>query len=346
MCNEFTREGTQIMTTSSPAANLNEEQLLAVLTALKNGDFSQRMPTGATGTAGQIAETLNSLLDQLGGFEAETKRITREIGKEGRFGGQADVPGLSGSWKEMVDSLNMAAGNLTGQIRNIARTITYIATGDLAKKADVDARGEILELRDTINLMVDQLNNFASEVTRIAREAGTEGKFGGQAEVKGITNTWRDLLDNVNFMAASLTDQVRDISSVVHAVSRGDLSRKVTIRARGETQELKDMINAMIDQVRLLADEFRRISREIGTEGRFGGQAEIPGLSGTWNDLVIDFNRMAEMLTIQVRDLSQTAQALVAGDTSRKVTVPAAGETVQLKNAVNTLVEQHSHSRR
>jgi len=283
------------MTASSLATSLDEEQLLTVLTALKDGDFTRRMPTHGTGTAGKIAETLNALLEQLQGFEAETSRIAREVGTEGRFGGQAEVPGLSGSWKEMVDNINCMSGNLTAQVRNIARTITAIANGDLAKKVEVEVNGELLELKTTINIMVDQLNGFASEVTRLGREVGNEGKFGVRAEVQGIAGSWKDLLDNINFMTAKLTEQVRDISTVTYAVARGDLSRKITVNVRGELLELKTVINKMIDQLNVFASECHRIAHEVD-EGKFGGQMEAQGVGGSWQDLIADFNRMSTAL--------------------------------------------------
>lgn len=332
------------MTTSSFTTSLDEEQLLTVLTALKDGDFTRRMPTGGTGTAGKIAETLNALLDQLHGMEAETRRITHEMGTEGRFGGQADVPGLSGSWKEMVDNVNSMAGNLTNQVRRVAQTITAIAEGDLGKWLDIEVNGEMLELKTTINRMVDQFNSFAREVTCLGREVGNEGKLGIRAEVPGIAGSWKDLLDNINFMVAKLTEQVRDLSAVTCAVARGDLSRRITVNVRGELLELKTVINGMIDQLDVFASECNRITQGI-VEGKFGGQAEIPVVDGCWQDFITNLNRMSATLTVQVRDLSRTVHALVAGETARRVTVPAGGETAELKEAINRLGEQLSRPR-
>jgi HAMP domain-containing protein/signal transduction histidine kinase/CheY-like chemotaxis protein len=317
-------------------------QLLAGLTAVRDGDFGTRLPDDSEGLLGEIAGVFNGMVDQLSLFTSEVTRVAREVGTEGRLGGQAKVPGVSGTWKDLTDSVNAMAGNLTSQVRDIAQVATAVARGDLSQKIDVDAQGEILELKETVNTMVDQLSAFADEVTRVAREVGSEGQLGGQADVKGVSGTWRDLTDSVNFMAGNLTDQVRNIAQVTTAVAKGDLSQKITVTARGEILELKNTINTMVDQLSAFADEVTRVAREVGTDGRLGGQADVKGVSGTWRDLTDSVNFMAGNLTDQVRSIAQVATAVAKGDLSQKITVTARGEILELKNTINTMVDQLS----
>ena len=267
-------------------------------------------------------------------------RVAREVGTEGKLGGQAEVPDVAGTWKDLTDNVNSMASNLTGQVRNIADVATAIANGDLSRKITVDVKGEILELKNTINTMVDQLNAFASEVTRVAREVGTEGKLGGQAVVTGVAGTWKDLTDNVNFMASNLTGQVRNIAEVATAVARGDLSRKITVDVKGEILELKNTINTMVDQLNAFASEVSRVAREVGTDGKLGGQAVVTGVAGTWKDLTDNVNQMAGNLTAQVRNIAEVTVAVATGDLSKKITVDVRGEILQLKDTMNTMVEQ------
>ncbi|MGR6318312.1 HAMP domain-containing protein [Micromonospora soli] len=317
-------------------------QLLAGLTAVRDGDFGTRLPADADGLLGEIATVFNGMVDQLSLFTSEVTRVAREVGTEGQLGGQADVPGVSGTWKDLTDSVNAMAGNLTDQVRDIAEVATAVARGDLSQKITVDVRGEIRELKNTINTMVDQLSSFADEVTRVAREVGSEGRLGGQAEVPGVAGTWRDLTDSVNFMAGNLTSQVRNIAQVTTAVARGDLSQKITVDARGEILELKNTINTMVDQLSSFADEVTRVAREVGTDGRLGGQAQVSGVAGTWRDLTDSVNSMAVNLTDQVRSIAQVATAVARGDLSQKITVTAHGEILELKNTINTMVDQLS----
>jgi CheY-like chemotaxis protein/signal transduction histidine kinase/HAMP domain-containing protein len=288
----------------------------------------------------QLKETLNTMVDQLNRFAGEVTRVAREVGTEGRLGGQANVPGVAGTWKDLTDSVNSMAGNLTAQVRNIAEVTTAVARGDLSRKITVDVKGEILELKNTINTMVDQLNAFASEVTRVAREVGTEGKLGGQAEVPEVAGTWKDLTDNVNFMASNLTAQVRNIAEVATAIAGGDLSKKITVDVRGEILLLKDTLNTMVEQLRSFAAEVTRVAREVGTEGRLGGQAVVPGVGGTWKDLTDNVNLLAANLTTQVRNIAEVTTAVARGDLSRKITVDVKGEILELKNTINTMVDQ------
>ncbi|MEV7013421.1 HAMP domain-containing protein [Streptosporangium sp. NPDC051022] len=327
---------------ASGVEELDLRQLLAGLTAVRDGDFGTRLPDDGDGLLKEIATVFNGMVDQLSLFTSEVTRVAREVGTEGQLGGQADVPGVSGTWKDLTDSVNAMAGNLTDQVRDIAQVATAVATGDLSQKITVDVRGEILELKNTLNTMVDQLSSFADEVTRVAREVGTEGRLGGQAEVTGVAGTWRDLTDSVNFMAGNLTDQVRSIAQVTTAVARGDLSQKITVDARGEILELKSTINTMVDQLSSFADEVTRVAREVGTDGRLGGQADVKGVSGTWRDLTDSVNYMAGNLTDQVRNISQVATAVARGDLSQKITVSARGEILELKNTLNTMVDQLS----
>ena len=311
-----------------------------VATAIAGGDLSKKITVNVSGEILQLKETINTMVDQLNAFAGEVTRVAREVGTEGKLGGQANVLGVAGTWKDLTDSVNPMASNLTAQVRNIAEVSTAIASGDLSKKITVDVRGEILELKDTINTMVDQLNAFAREVTRVAREVGTEGKLGGQALVRGVAGTWKDLTDSVNSMASNLTGQVRNIAEVATAVARGDLSHKITVDVRGEILELKDTLNTMVDQLNAFAAEVTRVAREVGTEGKLGGQAQVPGVAGTWKDLTDSVNSMAGNLTGQVRNIAEVATAIAGGDLSRKITVDVRGEILQLKETLNTMVDQ------
>jgi signal transduction histidine kinase/HAMP domain-containing protein len=318
------------------------QQLLAGLTAVRGGDFSIRLPEGADPLMNDIADVFNAMNEQLGVFTSEVTRVAREVGTEGQLGNQAEVPAVAGTWKDLTDSVNAMAGNLTGQVRNIAQVTTAVAKGDLSQKITVDARGEILELKNTVNTMVDQLSAFAGEVTRMAREVGTEGRLGGQAQVPGVGGTWRDLTDSVNFMAGNLTSQVRSIAQVATAVAKGDLSQKITVDARGEILELKNTINTMVDTLSDFAGEVTRMAREVGTEGRLGGQADVQGVSGTWKDLTESVNVMAANLTVQVRSIAEVTTAVAKGDLSQKIRVDARGEILELKETINTMVDQLS----
>ncbi|MGB5184087.1 MAG: HAMP domain-containing protein [Xanthobacteraceae bacterium] len=324
------------------ASNLTAQvrNIAEVATAIAGGDLSKKITVNVSGEILQLKETINTMVDQLNAFAGEVTRVAREVGTEGKLGGQANVLGVAGTWKDLTDSVNSMASNLTAQVRNIAEVSTAIANGDLSKKITVDVRGEILELKDTINTMVDQLNAFAGEVTRVAREVGTEGKLGGQALVRGVAGTWKDLTDSVNSMASNLTGQVRNIAEVATAVARGDLSRKITVDVRGEILELKDTLNTMVDQLNAFAAEVTRVAREVGTEGKLGGQAQVPGVGGTWKDLTDSVNSMAGNLTAQVRNIAEVATAIAGGDLSRKITVDVRGEILQLKETLNTMVDQ------
>ncbi|MBX5460103.1 MAG: HAMP domain-containing protein [Steroidobacteraceae bacterium] len=327
---------------NSMASNLTGQvrNIAEVSTAIARGDLSRKITVDVRGEILQLKETINTMVDQLRSFASEVTRVAREVGTEGKLGGQAYVPGVAGTWKDLTDSVNSMASNLTGQVRNIADVSTAIARGDLSRKITVDVRGEILELKNTINTMVDQLNAFAAEVTRVAREVGTEGKLGGQADVKDVSGVWKDLTDNVNSMAGNLTGQVRNIAEVATAIARGDLSRKITVDVRGEILQLKETINTMVDQLRSFAAEVTRVAREVGTEGKLGGQAVVPGVAGTWKDLTESVNAMATNLTSQVRNIAEVTTAVARGDLSRKITVDVKGEILELKNTINTMVEQ------
>ena len=324
------------------AGNLTGQvrNIAEVATAIANGDLSRKITVDVQGEILQLKETLNTMVDQLNRFAGEVTRVAREVGTEGRLGGQANVPGVAGTWKDLTDSVNSMAGNLTAQVRNIAEVTTAVARGDLSRKITVDVKGEILELKNTINTMVDQLNAFAGEVTRVAREVGTDGKLGGQAQVSGVAGTWKDLTDNVNFMASNLTGQVRNIAEVATAVARGDLSRKITVDVKGEILELKDTINTMVDQLNAFAGEVTRVAREVGTDGKLGGQAQVSGVAGTWKDLTDNVNSMASNLTGQVRNIAEVATAIANGDLSKKITVNVSGEILLLKETINTMVDQ------
>ena len=324
------------------AGNLTNQvrNIADVTTAVAKGDLSKKITVDVKGEILQLKNTINTMVDQLNAFASEVTRVAREVGSEGKLGGQAAVAGVAGTWKDLTDSVNTMAGNLTSQVRNIADVTTAVATGDLSKKITVDARGEILELKGTINTMVDQLNAFASEVTRVAREVGSEGRLGGQAEVQGVSGTWKDLTDSVNFMASNLTSQVRNIAEVTTAVAKGDLSKKITVDVRGEILELKNTINTMVDQLNAFASEVTRVAREVGSEGKLGGQAQVAGVSGTWKDLTDSVNFMASNLTSQVRNIADVTTAVANGDLSKKITVAVRGEILELKNTINTMVDQ------
>jgi HAMP domain-containing protein/CheY-like chemotaxis protein/signal transduction histidine kinase len=327
---------------NSMASNLTSQvrNIAEVTTAVANGDLSKKITVDVKGEILELKNTINTMVDQLNSFASEVTRVAREVGTEGKLGGQAQVIGVAGTWKDLTDNVNFMAGNLTGQVRNIAEVTTAVANGDLSKKITVDVKGEILELKNTINTMVDQLNSFASEVTRVAREVGTEGKLGGQAQVMGVAGTWKDLTDNVNFMAGNLTGQVRNIAEVTTAVANGDLSKKITVDVKGEILELKDTINTMVDQLNAFASEVTRVAREVGSEGKLGGQADVKGVAGTWKDLTDSVNLMAGNLTGQVRNIAEVTTAVANGDLSKKITVDVKGEILELKNTINTMVDQ------
>ena len=327
---------------NSMASNLTTQvrNIAEVSTAIASGDLSKKIDVDAQGEVLELKITINTMVDQLNAFAGEVTRVAREVGTEGRLGGQANVPGVAGTWKDLTDSVNSMASNLTAQVRNIAEVTTAVARGDLSRKITVDVKGEILELKNTINTMVDQLNAFASEVTRVAREVGTEGKLGGQAQVSGVDGTWKDLTDNVNFMASNLTAQVRNIAEVATAIAGGDLSKKITVDVRGEILLLKETLNTMVEQLRSFAAEVTRVAREVGTEGRLGGQAVVPGVGGTWKDLTDNVNLLAANLTTQVRNIAEVTTAVARGDLSRKITVDVKGEILELKNTINTMVDQ------
>ncbi|MBA3533377.1 MAG: HAMP domain-containing protein, partial [Ardenticatenales bacterium] len=320
-------------------------EMARVIGAVARGDLSQSIPLEIDGRPleGEFlrtAKVVNTMVDQLGSFSSEVTRVAREVGTEGKLGGQADVKGVAGTWKDLTDNVNLMANNLTGQVRNIAEVSTAIANGDLSKKITVEVRGEILDLKNTINTMVDQLNSFAAEVTRVAREVGTEGKLGGQADVKGVAGVWKDLTDNVNLMANNLTGQVRNIAEVSTAIANGDLSKKITVEVKGEILDLKNTINTMVDQLNSFAAEVTRVAREVGTEGKLGGQADVKGVAGVWKDLTDNVNLMASNLTDQVRNIAEVSTAIASGDLSKKITVEVRGEILDLKNTINTMVDQ------
>src|SRR5439155_290522 len=310
---------------NSMAGNLTGQvrNIAEVTTAVANGDLSKKITVDVRGEILELKNTINTMVDQLNSFASEVTRVAREVGTEGKLGGQADVRDVSGTWRDLTASVNSMGANLTSQVRNIAEVTTAVAKGDLSKKITVDVRGEILELKNTINTMVDQLGSFASEVTRVAREVGTDGKLGGQAVVKGVAGTWRELTDSVNTMAANLTDQVRNIANVTTAVANGDLSKKITV-----------------DQLGSFASEVTRVAREVGSEGKLGGQAAVPGVAGTWKDLTDNVNSMAANLTDQVRNIANVTTAVAKGDLSKKITVDVQGEILELKNTINTMVDQ------
>jgi HAMP domain-containing protein/signal transduction histidine kinase/CheY-like chemotaxis protein len=324
------------------ASNLTSQvrNIAEVTTAVAKGDLSRKITVDVKGEILELKNTINTMVDQLNSFGSEVTRVAREVGSEGILGGQANVPGVGGAWKDLTESVNKMASNLTAQVRNIAEVTTAVANGDLSRKISVDVKGEILELKNTINTMVEQLRGFASEVTRVAREVGTDGKLGGQANVPGVAGTWKDLTDSVNQMAGNLTAQVRNIAEVAIAVANGDMSKKITVDVRGEILQLKETLNTMVDQLRAFASEVTRVAREVGTDGKLGGQAFVPGVAGTWKDLTDSVNQMASNLTSQVRNIAEVTKALASGDLSKKITVDVKGEIFDLKNTINTMVDQ------
>src|SRR5437588_596993 len=325
---------------NSMASNLTSQvrNIAEVTTAVANGDLSKKITVDVKGEILELKNTINTMVDQLNSFASEVTRVAREVGTEGKLGGQAQVMGIAGTWKDLTDNVNFMAGNLTAQVRNIAEATRAVANGDLSKKITVDVKGEILELKNTINTMVDQLNGFASEVTRVAREVGTEGELGGQADVRGVAGTWKDLTDSVNSMAGNLTAQVRGIARVVTAVANGDLKRKLTVEAKGEIAELADTINNMTDTLATFADQVSSVAREVGVEGKLGGQANVPGAAGTWRDLTDNVNGLAENLTTQVRAIVEVSTAVTKGDLTRSITVEAQGEVAALKDNINEMM--------
>src|SRR5918912_1255234 len=324
------------------AANLTGQvrNIADVTTAVAKGDLSKKITAEAKGEILELKNTFNTLVDQLNAFASGVSRVAREVGSEGKLGGQAQALGVAGVWKDVTDNVNSMAANLTGQVRNIAEVTTAVARGDLSKKITAEAKGEIFALKSTINTMVDQLNAFASEVSRVAREVGTDGKLGGQAQVKGVAGVWKDLTDNVNSMAANLTGQVRNIAEVTTAVAKGDLSKKIAVDVKGEILELKSTINTMVDQLNSFASEVTRVAREVGIEGKLGGQAQVRGVGGVWKDLTDNVNMMAANLTGQVRNIAEVTTAVANGDLSKKITVDVKGEILELKSTINTMVDQ------
>ena len=322
------------------AANLTAQvrNIADVTTAVANGDLSKKITVAVEGEILELKSTINTMVDQLNSFASEVTRVAREVGIEGKLGGQAQVRGVAGTWKDLTDNVNMMAANLTGQVRNIAEVTTAVANGDLSKKITVDVRGEILELKSTINTMVDQLNSFASEVTRVAREVGTEGKLGGQAQVRGVAGTWKDLTDNVNMMANNLTGQVRGIAERRHRGRRGRPQAQAHVDAKGEIAALADTINEMIDTLATFADQVTNVAREVGVEGKLGGQARVPGAAGLWRDLTDNVNQLAANLTTQVRAIADVATAVTKGDLTRSITVEASGEVASLKDNINEMI--------
>src|ERR1700761_6424389 len=333
---------TDLVTTGRQLDESGLEQLLAGLTAVRGGDLSIRLRETGDPLMDPIATVFTGMADQRGAFPSEGTRVAREVDTDGKLGGQASIPNVSGTWKDLTESVNAMAGNLTDQVRNIAQVTTAVAQGDLSQKITVDARGEILELKNTVNTMVDQLSGFADEVTRVAREVGSEGRLGGQAHVRGVSGTWKDLTDNVNVMASNLTDQVRSIADVATAVARGDLSQQITVDAKGEVAGLAEAMNAMVGTLSAFAGEVTRVASEVGTEGILGGQANVPNKAGTWKDLTDSVNSMATNLTNQVRNIAQVTTAVAQGDLSKKIDVDARGEILELKTTINTMVDQLS----
>ncbi len=320
--------------------------IAAVTTAVAKGDLSKKITVDVRGEILELKNTINTMVDQLGSFASEVTRVAKEVGTEGKLGGQAEVKGVAGTWKDLTDNVNAMAGNLTVQLRDVSKVATAIAGGDLTQKITVDARGEILQIKDVINEMVDQLGSFASEVTRVAKEVGTEGKLGGQADVQGVAGTWKDLTDNVNSMANNLTSQVRNIAEVTTAVAKGDLSKKITVDVRGEILELKVTINTMVDQLSSFASEVTRVAKEVGTEGKLGGQAEVRDVAGTWKDLTENVNTLAGNLTVQLRDVSKVATAIAQGDLTQKITVDARARSSRSRTSSTRCSTSSTRSRR
>src|ERR1700691_472768 len=327
---------------NSMAANLTAQirSVAEVTTAVARGDLTRKITLEARGEILELKDTINLMVDQLNGFSSEVSRVAREVGIDGKLGGQAVVPGAAGTWRNLTDSINTMASNLTAQVRNIASVTTAVAAGDLSRKVTVEAQGEILELKETVNTMLEQLGSFVSEITRVAREMGTRGELGGQAEVPGIAGSWKDLTDSVNLMASNLTGQVRNIAQVTAAVAIGDLSQKITAEAEGEMLELKETINTMVEQLGAFTSEVTRLAREAGVDGVLGGQAAVKGIDGSWKDLTESVNLMADNLTAQVRNIAEVTAAVAGGDLSHKITIEARGEMLELKNTINTMVER------
>src|SRR6476469_8018566 len=323
------------------ASNLTSQvrDIANVATAVARGDLSQKITVDVKGELLQLKQNLNQMVDSLNLFAGEVTRVAQEVGTEGRLGGQAVVPNVAGVWKDLTDNVNTMASNLTAQVRDIANVATAVAKGDLSQKIIVDVKGELLQLKQNLNQMVDSLNIFAGEVTRVAQEVGTEGKLGGQASVPNVAGVWKALTDNVNDMAAAFTSQVRDIANVATAVARGDLSQKMTVNVKGEILELKNILNQMVDSLNIFAGEVTRVAREVGTEGKLGGQANVPNVAGTWKALTDNVNYMAGNLTSQVRDIANVATAVSKGDLSQKITVNVRGELLQLKENLNEMVD-------
>src|SRR5206468_1384677 len=313
--------------------------IAAVTTAVAKGDLTKKITVDVQGEILELKNTINTMVDQLSSFAAEVTRVAREVGTEGKLGGQAHVRGVSGTWKDLTDSVNGLAGNLTVQLRDVSKVATAIASGDLTQKITVEVQGEMLQIKNVINTMVDSLSTFAAEVTRVAREVGSEGKLGGQANVPGVAGTWHDLTDSVNGMASNLTGQVRNIALVTTAVANGDLSQKITVDVKGEMLEMKNTLNTMVDQLRSFAAEVTRVAREVGTEGKLGGQAFVPGVAGTWKDLTDNVNSMASNLTTQVRGIAKVVTAVATGDLKKKLTVEAKGEIAELADTINSMTE-------
>ncbi|KAG1063133.1 hypothetical protein G6F41_011026 [Rhizopus arrhizus] len=324
------------------AANLTDQvrSIAEVTKSVALGDLSKKIEVESDGEILELKNVVNNMVDQLRVFASEVTRVSKEVGTEGKLGGQANVPNVAGTWKDLTDNVNMMAANLTSQVRSIAEVTKAVALGDLSKKIEVESDGEILELKNVVNSMVDQLNVFASEVTRVAKEVGTEGKLGGQALVPNVGGTWKGLTINVNQMAANLTDQVRSIAEVTKSVALGDLSKKIEVESDGEILELKNVVNAMVDQLRVFASEVTRVAKEVGTEGKLGGQAVVKDVAGTWNELTKNVNIMAANLTTQVRSIAEVTKAVARGDLSKKIDVETRGEILDLKNTVNNMVDQ------
>ncbi|TXK47919.1 HAMP domain-containing protein, partial [Pontibacter qinzhouensis] len=323
------------------ASNLTSQMrdIANVATAVAKGDLTQKITVNVKGEIAELKDILNAMVDSLNIFAGEVTRVAREVGTEGKLGGQANVPKVEGTWKELTDNVNLMAGNLTSQVRDIANVATAVAKGDLTQKVSVDVKGELGDLKDILNEMVDRLNVFGAEVTRVAREVGTEGILGGQANVPNVAGIWKDLTDNVNYMASNLTAQMRDIANVATAVAKGDLSQKITVNVKGELADLKVNVNQMVDSLNIFADEVTRVAREVGTEGKLGGQATVPNVGGVWKDLTDNVNYMASNLTSQVRDIAKVATAIAKGDLTQKVSVDVKGELGELKEYINQLVE-------
>ncbi|WP_240935615.1 HAMP domain-containing protein [Hymenobacter sp. HDW8] len=310
-----------------------------VLKNISKGNLDETFQIPVSGDFKVMAETINKTIDNLNLFAGEVTRVAQEVGTEGKLGGQASVPNVGGIWKELTDNVNYMASNLTSQVRDIANVATAVAKGDLTQKITVDVKGELLQLKQNLNQMVDSLNLFAGEVTRVALDVGTEGKLGGQAAVPNVSGVWKDLTDNVNNMASNLTSQVRDIANVATAVAKGDLSQKITVDVKGELLQLKQNLNQMVDSLNLFAGEVTRVAQEVGTEGKLGGQASVPNVAGVWKELTDNVNYMASNLTSQVRDIANVATAVARGDLSQKITVDVKGELLQLKQNLNQMVD-------